>query len=67
MLNQAAGDREILAERPNISDEQMEYVKQSGVGRGLLFFGDMIIPFKDEFPADTKLYQIMTTKLEEVV
>ena len=67
MLNQAAGDREILAERLNISDEQMEYVKQSGVGRGLLFFGDMIIPFKDEFPADTKLYQIMTTKLEEVV
>jgi len=66
MLNQAPGDRAILAKQLNISDHQLSHVTQSGEGEGLLFFGDVILPFEDHFPKDTELYRIMTTKLSEV-
>ena len=65
MLSQAAGDREILAQKLGISEHQLSYVTSSGQGAGLLFFGDTILPFVDHFPKDTKLYSVMTTKLEE--
>ena len=66
MLNQAAGDRQILARQLNISPHQLSYVTHSGEGEGLLFFGDVILPFVDRFPTDLELYRIMTTKLTEV-
>ena len=62
MLNQAAGDRQILAKQLNISPHQLSYVTHSGEGEGLLFFGSVILPFVDRFPADLELYRIMTTK-----
>lgn len=67
MLNQAAGDRQILAKQLNISPHQLSYVTHSGEGEGLLFYGNVILPFVDRFPQDTELYRIMTTKLSEVV
>ena len=67
MLNQAPGDRAILAKQLNISDHQLSHVTQSGEGEGLLFFGDVILPFEDHFPKDTELYRIMTTKLAETM
>ena len=66
MLNQAAGDRQILANQLNISPHQLSYVTQSGEGEGLLFYGNVILPFVDHFPTDLELYRIMTTKLSEV-
>ena len=66
MLNQAAGDRQILAKQLNISPHQLSYVTHSGEGEGLLFFGNVILPFVDRFPTDLELYRIMTTKLGEV-
>ena len=66
MLNQAAGDRQILANQLNISPHQLSYVTQSGEGEGLLFYGNVILPFVDRFPTDLELYRIMTTKLSEV-
>ena len=66
MLNQAGGDRQILAKQLNISPHQMSYVTNSNEGEGLLFYGNTIIPFKDKFPKDTQLYSIMTTKPNEV-
>lgn len=66
MLNQAAGDREILARKLGISPHQLSYVTQSGEGEGLLFYGNVILPFQDRFPKNTKLYGIMTTKPAEV-
>ncbi len=66
MLNQAAGDRAILAKQLNISPHQLSYVTHSGEGEGLLFFGNVILPFVDRFPTDLELYKIMTTKLTEV-
>jgi type IV secretory pathway VirB4 component len=65
MLNQAAGDRQILARQLGISTHQLSYVTHSNAGEGLLFYGNTIIPFIDRFPKDTELYKIMTTKLSE--
>ena len=67
MLNQASEDRTILAKRLNISPHQLSYVTNSGEGEGLLFYGNVILPFVDRFPTDLELYRIMTTKLSEVV
>ena len=61
MLNQAAGDRAILAKQLNISPHQLSYVTHSGEGEGLLFYGNVILPFVDRFPTDLELYRIMTT------
>lgn len=66
MLNQAGGDRQILAKQLNISPHQLSFVTNSNEGEGLLFYGNTIIPFKDKFPKDTMLYRIMTTKPTEL-
>ncbi len=67
MLNQAVGDRQILAKQLNISPHQLSYVTHSGAGEGLIFYGNVILPFVDRFPTDIELYRIITTKLSEVV
>ncbi len=61
MLNQASGDRQILAKQLNISPTQLSYVTNSNEGEGLLFYGNVIIPFVDRFPKNS-LYKIMTTR-----
>ena len=65
MLNQAIGDRSILAKQLNISPHQLSYVTHSGAGEGLLFYGNVILPFVDRFPTNTELYGIMTTRWSE--
>lgn len=67
MLNQASGDRQILAKQLNISPHQLSYVTHSGEGEGLLFYGNVILPFADKYPKDTELYRIMTTKPTEAL
>lgn len=67
MLNQAAGDRQILAKQLGISQHQLSYVTHSNSGEGLLFYGNVIIPFVDRFPKDTELYALLTTRPSEVV
>ena len=66
MLNQASKDREILAKKLGISKSQISYVTKAEQGEGLLVFGSLILPFKDQFPEDLELYKIMTTKPKEV-
>ena len=66
MLNQASDDRNILAQRLNISPHQLSYVTNSGEGEGLLFYGNVILPFVDRFPTDLELYRIMTTRLSDM-
>lgn len=65
MLNQAVGDRELLARQLNISPAQLDYVTQSDMGEGLLFYGNIILPFADHFPQNTELYSIMTTRPDD--
>ena len=66
MLNQASGDRQILAKQLNISPHQLSYVTHSGEGEGLLFYGNVILPFVDRFPKETELYRVMTTRLSDM-
>ena len=67
LLNQASGDRQILSKALNISPSQQNYITNSNAGEGLIFYGSTIVPFKDNFPKDTMLYRIMTTKPEETI
>lgn len=66
MLNTARGDQDILQKQLNISPQQMRYVTHSDAGEGLIFYGNVILPFVDRFPQDTELYRIMTTRPSEV-
>jgi type IV secretory pathway VirB4 component len=66
MLNQAAGDRQILAKQLGISPHQLSYVTHSNAGQGLLFYGNTIIPFIDKYPKDTgEIYALLTTRPSE--
>lgn len=65
MLNQAASDREKLAQLLNISPEQMSYITGAKAGCGLLKYGSSLVPFVNQFPKNTKLYKLMSTKPNE--
>ena len=65
MLNQAASDRQKLADLLNISNEQMSYITNVGAGQGLLKVGSSLVPFVNKFPRNTELYKLMTTKFGE--
>ena len=62
MLNQAYTDRLELGKLLNISDEEMSYITNVGVGEGLEKIGSAIVPFENKFPKNTELYKLMTTK-----
>lgn len=66
MLNQHSGDQKILAEKLNISPHQLSFVNNSNAGEGLIFYGNVIIPFSDKYPTDTKTYAIMSSKPDEM-
>jgi hypothetical protein len=66
MLNQSKADGDILAKHLGISDQQLTYATQVEPGKGLLFYGNTIIPFVDNFPHDTELYRLMTTRPDEM-
>lgn len=65
MLKQAPPNRVQLAEMLTISEEQQEFISNVGPGEGLLCVGGTLIPFKNRFPQDTKLYKIMSTKPDD--
>ena len=62
MLNQAPTDRVELARLLNISDDQLSYITDVEVGHGLLKCGSTLVPFEDNFPRNTQLYKLMSTK-----
>ena len=65
MLNQHPADAVLLADMLNLSQEQIGSVTNANSGSGLLVAGSSVIQFIDQFPKDTKLYKMMTTKPEE--
>ncbi|MGF0039149.1 VirB4-like conjugal transfer ATPase, CD1110 family [Peptoniphilaceae bacterium SGI.131] len=65
LLNQSPLDRELLQTILNLSDEQIAYISDVDPGEGLLVVENSVIAFKDRFPKYTKLYSLMTTKLEK--
>ena len=67
MLNQAQGGPADFGEAVrHFAPTSFSYVTHSGPGEGLLFFGNVIIPFVDHFPKDTLLYSVLTTRPDEV-
>ena len=66
LLNQNAKDQMILADKLGLSAKQLQYVTNSESGCGLILFNDVVIPFADRYPTDTKTFRIMNTKPEEV-
>ncbi len=67
MLNQAYSDRLELGKLLNISDEQMSFITNVGVGEGLMRVGSANVPFVNRFPKNTELYRLMTTKPGEAL
>lgn len=65
MLNQAPEDLRVLAGMLNISPTQMQFVCRVDAGSGLLFAEKTIVPFIDQFPKDSYLYTLMSTKFGE--
>ncbi|RJE47893.1 TraE family protein [Dehalobacter sp. MCB1] len=62
MLNQASTDRMELARLLNISDLQLSYITNVDAGNGLIKVGSSLVPFADQFPRNTRLYRLMTTR-----
>ena len=67
LLNQNAKDQAILADKLGLSEKQLAHVTNSEPGSGLILFDNVVIPFIDKYPTDTKTYAIMNTKPEESV
>ena len=65
MLNQAASDRIELAKLLNISEDQLNYITNVEAGHGLMKIGSNLVPFENNFPKNTELYKLMTTKIDE--
>lgn len=65
LLNQSYSDRVELAKLLSISAEQQKYITNVRPGEGLLFAQRTVVPFQDDFPKETELYNMMTTKLNE--
>lgn len=66
MLNQAPTDRIELAHMLSISDTQMDYITNAKAGSGLIKVGGSLVPFVNNFPKDTRLYNLMTTNPGEI-
>ncbi len=67
LLNQSAPDQRILADKLELSDKQLEYVTGAEPGSGLIKFDNVVIPFIDRYPTDTKTYAIMNTRPESAL
>ena len=67
LLNQNAKDQLILADKLGLSESQLKHVRNAEAGCGLILFDNVVIPFRDQYPKDTKTYSIMNTKPEEAV
>ncbi|MBQ4651866.1 MAG: DUF87 domain-containing protein, partial [Oscillospiraceae bacterium] len=66
LLSQAQSDRAILARQLGISEHQLSYITHSNSGEGLLFYGNVTIPFVDRFPKG-EIYDLLTTRPEDLV
>lgn len=67
LLNQSATDRDELASLLHISDTQLGYITNVAAGCGLIRCAGSIVPFENSFPRNTRLYQLMTTKPDEMM
>ena len=65
LLGQAPINKNQLSDMYDISPAEAKYISTAKPGMGLLKIQDYLIPMVDEFPKNTKLYKIMSTKPNE--
>lgn len=62
MLSQAPTDQQELVNLLHISGEQLGHISNAESGHGLIKVGGALVPFVNQFPRDTELYRLMTTR-----
>lgn len=65
LLGQAPLNRRQLSDMLGMSPEEEKYIAACKPGMGLLQIKNEILPFNDDYPKNTELYKIMTTKPDE--
>lgn len=66
LLNQNSNERALLGKLLNLSDTQINYIKSSEKGYGLLIIDEeSIIPFENIVPKNSKIYNLIRTDLVE--
>lgn len=65
MLSANESDVPLIQDLLNLDDTQMSYISEVGAKKGLIKLGKSYIPFTDDFPSNTKLYKIISTKFNE--
>lgn len=67
LLQQSPVNKKQLSNLLGLTIEEQKYISTSKPGMGLLKIGEDVIPINDDFPKDTHLYKIMTTKPDELI
>ncbi len=62
MLGQKFNERMHLARIFHISDEQLEYITNTGKGEGLIYTSRAIVPFENIIDEDSDIYKLISTK-----
>lgn len=62
MLKAGLQDRHNLMQLYNLSEAQVEHIINSNQGHGLIYNGKVTLPFGFDFPKNTELYKLITTK-----
>ena len=65
MLSQKSENLKLLSEMLKLSEEEQKFVSQVPAGSGLLYAEKVIVPFVDEFPEDSYLYKLISTKFDD--
>ncbi len=65
MTSQASGDRDILQYKLQLSDAQVQHIKNNSIGRGLLKFGNTVLPYENIVPENTLLFKLLNTDPEK--
>ena len=66
LLGQSASDAATLGEVVKLSERQIATLRNAGPGEGLIVAGGKIIPFSNIIPKDTRIYRIVTTKIDDL-
>ena len=62
MLNQSDADRKEIGSILHISDAQLDFIKNAQSGHGLIWYGGALLPFGNDFPAENRMFGLLSTK-----
>ena len=65
MLSLPKIDRMNISQLLGVSDSQLAYITDNQPGHGLIYNTKTILPFENDFPTDTKIYQIVNSSGRE--